>query len=127
MRAVVLRRGFGWVLALSATWLGCTSHRAVDNVRPIRCATGYACIWGRITEAAMGDPLPFVTVSVRNEITRTTRTDSTGQYFLDSIPPGAYEFRAEIMRHQPYVVPDIRFEAARSRELNIPLIPLTGN
>ena len=55
-------------------------------------------IQGKVTDAKSGEPLPFVTVSVKvNGAMVGTQTDFDGYYFMKPIPAGEYSVKASLV------------------------------
>ncbi len=77
-------------------------------------------IAGSVTDAATGDPLPGVNVTVVGT-TLGAATDIEGQYYILNVPPGRYAVRASMIGYQPVVVEDVVVHADRTTQVNFSL------
>jgi Carboxypeptidase regulatory-like domain/TonB dependent receptor len=82
-----------------------------------------ATISGTITDAG-GGALPGVTVAVTNAATGATRsavTGAQGRFVIAALPPGRYEFRADLTGFKPHVRRDVELTVGQSIALNVTL------
>lgn len=77
-------------------------------------------IAGVVTDAATGDPLPGVNVTVVGTPLGAA-TDIEGQYYILNVPPGRYAVRASMIGYQPVVVEDVVVHADRTTQVNFSL------
>ncbi len=77
-------------------------------------------IAGVVTDAATGDPLPGVNVTIEGT-TLGAASDIDGQYYILNVPPGRYTVRASMIGYQPVVVENVVVHADRTTELNFAL------
>lgn len=61
---------------------------------------------GTVTDAATGEPLPFVNI-ILEETTLGTATDINGKYVILNIPPGKYNIRYQYIGYQTVMVENI--------------------
>ena len=77
-------------------------------------------IAGRVTDAASGEPLPGVNVTL-GETTQGAVTDADGYYTVINIRPGTYDVRASFIGYAQQVVPEVRVNVNLTNEINFAL------
>jgi hypothetical protein len=78
-------------------------------------------ISGRVTNSETGEPLFNVNVFLANT-TRGDATDKDGYYFIENIPPGAYDLVFSMMGFELEIVP-VQFIATKTIKYNMKLRP----
>lgn len=84
-------------------------------------------ILGTITDNS-GAVIPAANITVKNTgtgLTRTTATDTVGNFVVPELPIGTYELTVEAKDFQTAVVRDLRVEVAGERRVDISLKPGT--
>ncbi len=80
---------------------------------------------GRVADTS-GASVPNATVTVRNRstgFTRSTQTNSDGEYLLSEIPPGVYDVTAEAKNFSKPLLKDYEINVGAKRTLNFELKP----
>lgn len=91
-------------------------------------ARGTSVLTGTVTDAATGSPLDDVTVvavSPALQGREVAKTDASGQYRLNQLPPGVYTLQLEREGYQPFVRPDVNLRADRTVRVNVQMRPTT--
>jgi len=89
--------------------------------------TAGANLIGRVTDKN-GGPLPGATITVTQKetgLTRSTVSESDGNYRLPSVPVGTYTVEVELNGFATVTVEDVRLNVATQREINIDMSPST--
>jgi len=77
-------------------------------------------IRGLITDAASGEPLPYVSVVVLNSNPVVGAiTDETGNFRLNNLPVGRYDIQASFLGYEPAVFREIMVSSAKETVLEI--------
>lgn len=82
-------------------------------------------VQGTVTDSS-GAVVADAEISVSNTatgFTRTTRTDSTGNYFLSELPIGNYDVTVKAKGFRPAAVKAVRIEVSASQQVNVQLSP----
>src|SRR5688500_16794107 len=90
---------------------------------PAAHAQTAATVSGTVHDASNA-VLPGVTVTARSGETGLVRTSVSGpegRFVIAQLPPGTYEFRAELAGFKPHVRPQLQLAVAQSLALNITL------
>src|SRR5690349_7380467 len=85
--------------------------------------TSLATLRGKVTDE-QGGVLPGATVTARQIETNTTRTSTTeslGQYFLSSLPAGTYEITVELAGFSPGRRPDVVLRVGQAADIDFVL------
>ncbi len=77
-------------------------------------------IAGRVTDAATGDALPGVNVTIEGT-TQGTSTDLEGYYAILNVKPGVYAVRASFIGFAPQVVQDVGVQIDQTTTINYAL------
>jgi hypothetical protein len=79
-------------------------------------------IRGVITDAASGEPLPYVSVVVLNSNPVVGAiTDETGNFRLNNLPVGRYNIQASFLGYEPAIFREIMVSSAKETVLEIPM------
>lgn len=85
-------------------------------------------IQGTVTDST-GAVIAGAEIRVTNPATglsRDTKTDGTGNYFISELPIGTYEVAVKAKGFRPAIVKDIKVEVSASQEVNVLLSPGGG-
>lgn len=77
-------------------------------------------IAGTVVDAANGDPLPGVNVTIVGT-TMGAATNADGAFFILNVPPGSFSVRATMMGYSPMVVKDVRINVDRTTNVEFKL------
>jgi outer membrane receptor protein involved in Fe transport len=83
-------------------------------------AAGTGKIAGRAVDAATGEPLIGVLISVAGT-EHGAITDQDGQYYVINLPPGRYSLKASLIGYQPTTVVDVRCNRDLTTRINFRL------
>jgi len=82
-------------------------------------------IQGTVTDSS-GAVVTGADITVTNPatgLTRNTKTDSSGNYFVSELPIGDYEVAVKAKGFRPATVKDVKVEVSASRQVNVALPP----
>src|SRR5215471_12687166 len=114
MHVSTTRRLFCATVIVSALSLS-AAGQDLDNVT----------ITGKVADQN-GAVIPGATITVTTEntkFTRSTVTDTGGNYQILQIAPGKYNLRASAATFQPTIVPGLEFSAGRNAQIDLTLLP----
>ncbi|MBN2414066.1 TonB family protein [candidate division KSB1 bacterium] len=80
-------------------------------------------IWGTITDAKTGEPIPAVNIFLKGT-SMGAATDRDGNYYLVQVPPGIYDLEAQMVGFKNVIFNNVMVEVMKSKKVDIKLSPV---
>jgi len=116
------------VLILPLSWYCSTDktpapEKIIAQGNEAQVAPNVGKIWGTITDIKTGEPIAGAKVFLAGT-SIAAATDKNGNYYLIQVPPGKYEFQAQMNGFKNVIFKNVMVEVMKSKKVVIKLSPV---